>query len=308
MRIPLPERPMKLEDCTPAEVENAFGAIAAQQRYSHHLRMPVRICRSLDAFGLSYEPTCTRLKLTVFYLFAGVVDDWLDERWTERGPLLLARLAEPLPCFDRQVVDSAPLLATEFLKACIAPENYLAVLSGLHELYREVVREYQATDPADYFKARQATGRLTADVSYLLVADELHPAQTRDKVRPFMNEVGAVGNLVDSLVDLPGDQRRGLLGFRSRATDWARLLVECLARGMWLLARHPRLVGLYAAAVHDTWQDATRRSAPILSTEMLVEESVGGYYARRDSNPQPSVPKLDSNYFLKSLSDQHLRR
>jgi len=259
MRLELPDRSIGLANCRRIDVEQAFQTIAAQRRYAHHTRMPVRICQTLDYFGVRYHRARTLVRLRVFYLFIGVADDWLDAGWEQRGPLLLARLADPSPRFDPEVVRSAPLLAAEFLKAWIAPASHPEVLAGLAELYREVVREYQAGNPGDYFKARQATGRLTADVSYRLIADEIGPATATAPLRSFMNSVGAVGNLIDSLFDLPADQRRGLLRFRPTLADRLRLLADALVGGVRLLAGHPRLSGLLVAALKDTWQDARRR-------------------------------------------------
>jgi hypothetical protein len=259
MRLSLPERNIKLEDCQRAEVEQAFQAVAAQHRYAHHTRMPLRICQSLDYFQVHYDRPPALVKLTVFYLFAGVVDDWLDERRPGQGSLLLARFAQPLPCFTAAVVRSAPLLATEFLKAWVAPDNYLDVLAGLHELYHAVVLEQHAETLQAYLLARRATGLLTADVSYRLIEGEMRPPLV--EVRSFMHEVGAVGNVIDSLFDLPGDQRRGVLRFRPTLADRTRLLVRALAGGVRLLARHPQLASLFVAALHDTWQDSWRRGS-----------------------------------------------
>jgi len=261
----LPARNIELVGCQRAEVEQAFEVLAAKQRYAHHAVMSQRICQSIDCFRVRHDKPQVLIKLRVFCLFFGVVDDCLDVRGPVECSLLLARFADPLPTFTPEVVRSAPLLAVEFLKAWIAPNNYSDVLTGLHELHHAVVQERTAVTIRSYMAARRASGRLTSEVAYRLIANELR--QPRPDVLSYMCEVAEIGNLIDSLVDMSRDRRHGVLNFRPTLTDRARLLTHVFEGSFRLLARYPRMAGLFGNALRDVCRDSWRRNAVQVSQE-----------------------------------------
>ena len=73
-----------------------------------------------------------------------------------------------------------------------------------------------------------------------------------------MKQVGAIGCLIDSLIDLNQDCRLGLLAFHPGIMDYAKLVVAILHNGPRVSFGHPRLYGLFFRAVADNIRDPFR--------------------------------------------------
>src|SRR6266403_3037782 len=80
-------------------------------------------------------------------------------------------------------------------------------------------------------------------------------AGDHEGLRVFMAKVGAVGCLVDSLIDLNSDRRQGLLNFRPTAYCYFILMLAAMTEGLAIAVRHPRLVGLFFQAIADNLRD-----------------------------------------------------
>jgi hypothetical protein len=74
-------------------------------------------------------------------------------------------------------------------------------------------------------------------------------------LRVFMQKVGAVGCLIDSVIDLRADQRRGLVSFLPTRRDHVKLTLAALRQGLSISLRHPRLAGVFADAILDDVRD-----------------------------------------------------
>jgi hypothetical protein len=135
------------------------------------------------------------------------------------------------------------------------------MMDKLRTLYEEVVSERRATLIDSYIGHRKSVGALTAELSYLLIRSAL--GCDHQGLREFMTQVGAIGCLIDSLIDLNRDHRLGLLGFDPGFKDYARLIVSIGRNGLRILFRHPRLCGLFFHAVADNLRDPFR-AAPTL--------------------------------------------
>ena len=105
----------------------------------------------------------------------------------------------------------------------------------------------------EYLEVRKAVGRLTADLSYLLIRPLLD--EEHQTLRAFMQQVGAVGCLVDSVIDLRADQRCGLVGFTPTNRDYLKLWRATLLAGSSIGLKHPRLAGLFTCAILDNIRD-----------------------------------------------------
>ena len=239
--------------CDEQDVQSGYEAIARDSRYGHYVRIPERICRCLDYFKISSSRSMVRKRLHSYYLFIGVVDDVIDSDHPETGREILQQLAERKPLFDDNTRESGAKLVTEVFKSHISPETYPAILAKLEELYQAVVSERKCATMSAYIEKRKTIGCLTAEVSYLLIRPLL--ASEHEGLRCFLQKVGEVGCLMDSVIDLRADARLGLINFTPTLKDYLRLVSEMLRDGSRVLLKHTRLLGLFLEAVIDNLLD-----------------------------------------------------
>ncbi|MBA3243474.1 MAG: hypothetical protein H0T60_19800 [Acidobacteria bacterium] len=241
------------------ERERLYRALARDARYGHYVRIPERICRCLDYFKVASERRAVKERLHSYYLFIGVVDDLIDSGRVEVGREILEQLGAGGgggPSFDEETKRSRARLVTEVLQSHISPEIYPPVLGKLEELYRAVVGERESGTMRAYIVQRKAVGRLTSELSYLLI----RPLLGRECVdlSRFLQEVGEVGCLIDSTIDLRHDGRLGLLSFRPTLRDHLRLAARTLREGLTVSLSHPRLSGLFLEGLCDDLFDRLR--------------------------------------------------
>lgn len=260
--------------CRPlrADVKARYQAIAHDVRYGHYVRIPARICRCLDYFAVAADRQAIRARLHAYYLFIGVVDDVLDASRLEAGREILARFADRLPTFNEETEHAGVNLVTEVFKAHIAREIYAPVLLKLEELYRAVVRERTAQTMHTFIAQRRAVGRLTAELSYLLISPLL--AGEHAGLCRFFQQVGELGCLIDSVIDLRADARTGLLGFRPTRREHLQLAGQVLREGSSVLRQHPRLAGLFLTAVCDDLLDGLHARGPALVSNQLITRRI----------------------------------
>jgi hypothetical protein len=251
-------------DC---DFDLAYRAIARDPKYAHFINIPERIIRCLDHFGI----TCNRIevseRLRAYYLFIGVVDDAIDSGKLEIGKDILARFHNRVPCFDDRTRASPVSLVTEVLKQNIGDDDYPLVVAKLHELYRAIVTERKAETITAYIAQRKVVGRLTAQLSYVRIRSLLE-GDIRN-LRQFLERVGAVGCLVDSVIDLRADARLGLVSFKPTIGDFLKLLTSTLREGLSVSTKHPALLSVFLEAVSDNVWDRFRagpRTAPRIIT------------------------------------------
>ena len=60
------------------ESKRRYQAIAANRKYRHFTRIPRRIIRCLDYFGLDCDSVVVERRLRAYYLFIGVIDNAID--------------------------------------------------------------------------------------------------------------------------------------------------------------------------------------------------------------------------------------
>ena len=149
-------------------------------------------------------------------------------------------------------------IVCEVLKHYLADGSEASTLKKFGELYQQVLREQTATSVHEYIDCRKAVGRLTAELSYLLIRPVLRGDE--QGFCSFMMQVGEVGCLVDSLIDLASDYRLSLLGFAPSPADYGKLAGHTLQAGLRLLCKYPGLVSLFWPAVVDNLRDRGQRS------------------------------------------------
>lgn len=241
---------------TTEEIDRHYDAIARDPHYFQFANIPRRIIECLESLATVIEREAVHARLLAYYVFIGVVDDEIESAQFEIGEITLRRLANPLPCFDRETRASKSQFMTEVLKQHIDPGIHSQVLHKFTELLQANLAERRASTMKGYIEQRKLVGRLTAELSYLLVQNFLSPEQT--DCRELMMEVGAVGCLVDSVFDARADKRDGALSFRPSWLDFLRLGVATIFKGIMLVVTHPRMLPLFADAMRDNFYDRLR--------------------------------------------------
>ena len=254
------------------------------------MRIPERICRCLDYFKISSSRRAITERLHAYYLFIGVVDDVIDSGEPEAGWQILRQLDNRNPVFAEENKESHARLVTEVFKCQISRETYPAVLAKLEELYRAVVRERESTTMRAYIKQRKMIGRLTAEVSYLLIRP-LFTSERKDLCR-FLQKVGEVGCLIDSAIDLRADVRLGLTNFRPTLKDYLQLMSHLLRDGSRILLRHARLLGLFMEAVTDNLLDL--RFRPVTAPVCVRPVQASCCTPKLDVASAPTLPLVSS--------------
>src|SRR5437660_789515 len=240
----------------PAGISTCYLTISRDPRYGHFVRIPQRICRCLDYFHVASNRVAVRERLHSYYLFIGVVDELIDSTGLEAGREILGYFDNRIPCFNQETMQSPARLAAEILKCHIDGQTYATALTELKQLYRAVVRERNSTTIYTYIEERKVVGRLTAKLSYLLMRP-LFEADREDLCR-FLEDVGEVGCLIDSVIDLRADDRLGLLSFTPTSRDHVRLVATALRLGTKVAVKHPPLFVLFIEALGDNCLDRLR--------------------------------------------------
>ena len=232
-----------------ADIERLHQVISQDARYGHYVRIPERICRCLDYFDVPSNRTAIQERLHSYYLFIGVVDDVIDSSQLEEGREILKQLENRTLYFNEETKQSRVKLVTEVFKFHISPDIHPLVLAKLEELYQAVVRERQSKTMTHYIEQRKIIGCLTAELSYLLIRPLLE--RENKELCLFLKNIGEVGCLIDSVIDLGADRRLGLLSFRPTLRDHLKLTGLVLHEGLKVITRHPRLLHLFSEAISD---------------------------------------------------------
>jgi hypothetical protein len=256
-------------DYLPGSVRRAYYDLADDPKYKHFIRIPDRILQCIDYFGIRCDRVVTGARLHAYYLFIGVVDESIDSGQIQTGRLILDYLNTAVPLFDRTVQQSRVKLVTEILKCQTDNETRPLMLNKLRQLYEAVIRERAATSIESYLEQRRSVGALTAEISYVLIRPAL--SGEPEQLCRFMQQVGAIGCLVDSLIDLSADRRLGLLGFKPGIVDYAKLLHCILRDGLRMTLKHPGLSQLFLQAIIDNVHDRFR-GAPSSPQHSFVSE------------------------------------
>ena len=252
-------RPRNLSSQHLSEESRRYDAIATNPKYSHFIKIPPRIVRCLKHFGENCDSVVVERRLRAYYLFIGVIDSAIDSGQWQASQIVLRQFEYGPTRLDQSSNISEIALVTERLLNEISAETYPEVLSALHELSGAVEHERTAASMAEYIEARKQVGQLTAKSSFLVIRPLLSTANSR--ICHFMEQVGEIGCLVDSVIDLRADRRCGLLNFQSTRWEFIRLLTCAVKSGSHFSLRHPRLFGLFLEAVIDTLRDRPRAGA-----------------------------------------------
>ena len=254
-------------DPTP-EVMRRYRSISSDQRYGHFVRIPRRIYRCLEYFKITADRAAVIDRLHSYYLFIGVVDDLIDSTEIEAGYAILSELAHP-SSNESGAMDAAGVV-TCVLNSHLPGELRRRVLTEFQKLYEAVLGERSARSLAEFINHRKMVGRLTAEVSYLLLVPLMD--RKREDFDRFLQDVGEVGCLIDSIIDLRGDQRMRLVNFNPTFNNRMRIMVHAGRGGIKISARYPRLFLLFLEAVADNLRDRFR-SASVSANHISITEA-----------------------------------
>lgn len=238
------------------EIESLYQSIVSDPLYFQFAGIPDRIIRCLEQCGLQCDRKAARECLRAYYFFIGVADDELEYSHVEFGEKILARLADPVPCFDADTKTSRAQFMTEILKRHISPASHSLVLRKFRRLHRVSAQERHVRTMRAHIRQRMLVGRLTAEISFLLIRDNVSADSSH--ACNLMKDIGAVGCLVDSLIDAGADKRAGLMSFHPTFIDSVFLATQTLLLGMKVTFKHPRLLSLFAEAMRDNFYDRRR--------------------------------------------------
>lgn len=238
------------------ESQRRYQTIASDRKYRHFTRISPRIIRCLDYFGVNCDSVVVERRLRAYYLFIGVIDNAIDSGQWQVSQIVLRQFESRPASFDQSGNVSEIALVTDRLLNEVSDETYPELLSALHALSAAVEHERTAASMAEYIEARKRVGQLTAKSSFLLIRPLL--GNETSHICHFMERVGEIGCLVDSVIDLNGDQRSGLLNFQSTPWEFMRLLTSAVKSGAQFSIKHPLLFGLFLEAAIDILRDRPR--------------------------------------------------
>ncbi len=214
---------------------------------------------------MRYDAESVAQTLRVYYEFIAVVDDAIDSFGLGLSAKIASRVSWTPESPPLENARETYEVVSDRLRAEIPSTSFSNIIAELNLLLEAVIIEDGALTFAKFIDARERVGRLTASVSYHLIEPSLD--RSDDTVEEFMSEVGAIGCLVDSLIDFRYDVHRTKVRWHRSIFDWFRLVGLVCSRGRWLLYRYPTLVTVFLGAVLDNFLDrftspfATRHSA-----------------------------------------------
>lgn len=223
--------------------------------FEHYINIPDRICTSLDFFISNYDRAAVYEILQSFYLFIGIVDHAMDTISISVASEVLNQLKR-LNTFSDSILETPHRLATELLKTKIHPNRYDNVLGRFSELCDAVFNERCSKTISEHIQHRKNIGYLTAEISYLLIEPFL--IESDPEILKFFCKVGEVGCLVDSLIDVRSDYKKGLINFVPHLFSYLQLTIHTASIGIPLLCRYPKLIHVFCEAVLDNYRDVKR--------------------------------------------------
>jgi hypothetical protein len=238
------------------ELRGRYQIIVDDSRYRHFTRIPERIVRFLDTLHLEFDRNAVHERLLAHYLFIAVVDDAIDSGDIDVAQTVFDGLRRVGCALNEISGASDVVVVTEMLKWHIEERSRADLLRALRQAHREVVRERTVKSVRAYTRHRKLLGRATAKQSYLLIKSALNEPNAR--LCRLMEEIGAVGCLVDSVIDVGADQRSGLLNFHLTAVNYGKLCFSAGIAGLGILLTRPSLLFLMAEAVLDNLRDRGR--------------------------------------------------
>ena len=214
-----------------------IGSLVLEDRFAKYRSMCWKISKYIDSFKIEYNKEDVEARVGIFSIWLKVVDDEMEKSDKNVGKDILNRLQDPSPRFDEETKGSPSKFLTEILKKQIKPGIYGAVLTGFYALYTSVVDNDNSTNMDDYISSRRKSGELTANIIYQLIEPDLRG--NLNKFKKFLMQLGGVGNLVDSCLDIKKDISNGAFKFIPSALDVAKLYTKTSMEGIKMFIEYP---------------------------------------------------------------------
>ncbi|HEV8138660.1 MAG TPA: hypothetical protein VGP81_02725 [Pyrinomonadaceae bacterium] len=283
---PLPEAAVSSETTSSSanpELARRYQKIADNSRYGHFTRIPGRIVRFLDSLHIDFDREAVHERLLAHYLFIALVDDAIDSGEADLAQAVLDRFNQVACSVNKISPASDVAIVIEMLNCHIEDDSRTPILRALRRAHREVVRERAATSVGTYISHRKALGRATARQSYLLIETAL--SEPNQNLCRLMEEIGAVGCLVDSVIDIGEDHRLGLLNFDLTAVDYGKLCFSTGIAGVRLLVKAPSLVFQLAEAILDNVRDRGRSRPSLIPQATSSRQSTAQSFRDNVAHP-----------------------
>lgn len=230
-----------------------YAELEKDPRFAHYIQIPGHIAGSLSYFPVEFDYNQVHARLFAYYFYIGVVDDVIDRAEMQEGLEVLNQLVqtirEPAVTWPPTPVS----VVTEKLATFITPDLSDQVLSTFEKLHRAVVGERESKNLAQHVMHRRAVGRLTAQVSFLLIEPLLRGKP--EVIGPFMRSVGDVGCLIDSTIDYRSDAANGLLGFHTTSAAHFSIATRALFGGAGVLMRYPQMALVFLNSIYVNLRD-----------------------------------------------------
>lgn len=230
-----------------------YAELEKDPRFAHYIQIPGHIAGALSYFPVKFDYNQVHERLFAYYFYIGVVDDVIDRAEMQEGLEVLNRLVqtirEPAVTWPPTPVS----VVTERLASFITPDLAERVLITFEKLHQAVVGERESRNLAQHVMYRRAVGRLTAQVSFLLVEPLLRGRP--EVIGPFMRSVGDVGCLIDSTIDYCSDARNGLLGFNATPAAHFSIATRALFGGASVLMRYPQMARVFLNSIYVNLRD-----------------------------------------------------
>lgn len=283
---PLPDSAVSSETSSSSvnpELARRYQKIADNSHYSHFTRIPARIVRFLDSFHIEFDREAVHERLLAHYLFIALVDDAIDSGEADVAQTVFDRLSQ-VACSVNEISPASDVaIVIEMLKCHIEDDSRMPIVRALRRAHREVVRERAATSVGTYIGHRKALGRATARQSYLLIQSAL--SEPNQSLCRLMEEIGAVGCLVDSVIDICEDHRLGLLNFDLTAVNYGKLCFSTGITGVRVLVKAPSLVFLLAEAILDNVKDRGRSRPSLIPQAASSRQSTAQSFRDNVAHP-----------------------
>lgn len=229
-----------ITDTQKSQAQKNISLLLQDEKYAPYLKIADKVPHFLDYFQMDYDKQGVKTSLSLYFLWLKCIDEELDTGDEHIGEQVKQNLLNSQPNITEEIIASTPLLLSEVLKVQTTPATYHHLLENLHELYDSTLSEKTAPSMSQYIYQRKKSGILTAQGAFIMM--EPHLLTHNHKFVSFFQQLGALGNIVDSVVDLRNDIHSQTYSFHVTFLDVVQLYTQTSKDAIKVILQHPRLV------------------------------------------------------------------
>jgi len=229
----------KLEEIIERTIGNRkfdINALRRKPEYFSYLRVPKKVCEYLQYFKVNHEAKEIMGRLDIFFLWLKNVDECLDSK-NVNGKVFLDRFQENEINMENDDIYEGIIL-TDILREITLNQNQ-DVLKGLGELYGAVLLEKDAENMHNLIEAKEKIGEHCASSTITIISPYM---EKNERFNRFFIELGVIGNLADTIVDIKKDYKNGGIKFKLRFSEYIELYDRFLIKGAGMIIKHPLLI------------------------------------------------------------------